>query len=271
MKTESFAFEGMKVQYLRAGQGLPLLLLHGSGPGASSLGNWKAVLGPLSEQYEVYAMDLIGFGGSQRKPAPPFFDYALWLRQARAMLARLPGARVGVVAHSLSASLALSLAAGQPKVAAVLTTGAMGAPFTLREETARTWTCPRDRQALVRAIAGLVHDTRGIGEAYYQQREAVIYAEGYADYFDAMFGGDKQQYIEAAVLADALLARVTQPVLLLHGRNDRGFPAAGSLEIGARLPHADVMLLDACSHSVAVERAPTFMALATDFFSRHLT
>lgn len=206
MKTESFAFEGMKVQYLRAGQGLPLLLLHGSGPGASSLGNWKAVLGPLSEQYEVYAMDLIGFGGSQRKPAPPFFDYALWLRQA-----------------------------------------------------------------LVRAIAGLVHDTRGIGEAYYQQREAVIYAEGYADYFDAMFGGDKQQYIEAAVLADALLARVTQPVLLLHGRNDRGFPAAGSLEIGARLPHADVMLLDACSHSVAVERAPTFMALATDFFSRHLT
>jgi 2-hydroxymuconate-semialdehyde hydrolase len=44
LRTESFSFEGTEVQYLRAGQGRPLLLLHGSGPGASSIGNWKAVM-----------------------------------------------------------------------------------------------------------------------------------------------------------------------------------------------------------------------------------
>lgn len=270
MNTESFTFEGIEVQYLRGGKGKPLLLLHGSGPGASSLGNWKSVLEPLAEKYEVFAMDLIGFGGSGRKPAAPFFDYGLWARQAAAMLDLIPGQRVGVIGHSLSASLALTLAAQSEKVAAVLTTGAMGAHFELRDGTARTWTCPRNRDELVKAIGGLIHDTSGIGESYYQAREKVIYAEGYADYFDSMFGGDKQKYIDAAVISASTLEQVGQPVLMLHGRNDDAFPATSTSTLAQGLADADVVLLSRCSHSVAVERSSTFLALALEFFARNL-
>lgn len=270
LRTESFSFEGTEVQYLRAGQGRPLMLLHGSGPGASSIGNWKAVMEPLASQYEVFAMDLIGFGGSGRKPAAPFFDYALWVRQAAAMLDLIPAERAGVIGHSLSASIALTVAARSSKVAAVMTTGAMGARFDLRDGTARTWTCPRNREELRKAIGGLIHDTSGIGEAYYEAREKVIYAEGYADYFDSMFGGDKQQYIDAAVVAKPTLERIAQPVLMLHGRDDEAFPMSSTIELAGGLATADVVLLSECSHSVAVERTATFLALASDFFRRHL-
>ncbi|ARP86789.1 alpha/beta hydrolase [Bordetella genomosp. 9] len=270
LDTGTFDFEGVQAGYYRAGQGQPLLLLHGSGPGASSIGNWKAVLPRLAERYTVYAMDLVGFGRSGRKPEPPYFDYDMWVRQAGAMLARIPGDRVGVVAHSLSASIALTMAASDRRAAAIMTTGAMGAPFDLNEDTVRTWTCPRNRQQLVQALSGLIHDTSGIDEAYLQAREQVIFADGYADYFDDMFRGDKQQYIDAAVLSGSTLARVTQPVLMLHGLQDQAFPASSTREVAARLADVDVALLGRCSHSVAVERADTFIALAFDFFGRHL-
>lgn len=269
-KTEQFEFEGSKVACLHGGSGSPLLLLHGSGPGASSLGNWKSVLEPLAAHHEIHAMDLIGFGQSGRKPAPPYFDYGLWVRQATAMLERIPGRKVGVIGHSLSASIALTLASQSKKAVAVMTTGAMGAPFALKEGTRRTWTCPRNREELVAAISGLIYDASGIDEDYLQGREKVIYAEGYADYFDTMFGGDQQQYIDAALLSEETLKRVSQPVLMLHGRNDDAFPASCTIEIAKRLANADVMLLDKCSHSVAVERTSTFLALAEDFFARHL-
>ncbi len=270
MTEESFDIEGVPVHCLRAGRGAPVLMLHGSGPGASSLGNWRTVLAPLAERFEVFAMDLIGFGKSGRKPAAPYFDYAMWVRQAQAMLGRIPGDRVGVIGHSLSGSIALTLASLESRVAAVMTTGTMGGAFTPVDETLRVWTCPRDRQALVQALSGIIHDASVIDEAYLAAREPVVFAPGYADYFDAMFQGDKQQYVDAARLSPETLGRVACPVLMMHGREDRAFPPSSTIDIARQLPRADISLLGACSHSVAYERSGTFLALADDFLGTHL-
>jgi 2-hydroxymuconate-semialdehyde hydrolase len=274
MKEEQFEFEGLPVTYYhlpgKAAKAQPLMLIHGSGPGASSIGNWRKVLEPLAEHFDIYAMDLVGFGKSPRKSAPPYFDYGLWVRQAAAMLARIPGERVGVIGHSISGSIALTLASLEPRIAAVMTTGSMGAPFTATETTVRCWTCPTTRTELVLALSGLIHDTSVIDEAYLAAREPVVFAPGYADYFNSMFAGDPAQYIAAATLAPATLAKVQVPVLMLHGREDTAFPPSCSVEIAARLKHADLVLLTDCSHSVAFERTEVFMALAPGFFAAAL-
>jgi pimeloyl-ACP methyl ester carboxylesterase len=59
-------FESITVHYWQGGQGFPLLMLHGSGPGASTLDNWRLVLDRLVERYHVLAVDLIGFDKSGR-------------------------------------------------------------------------------------------------------------------------------------------------------------------------------------------------------------
>jgi 2-hydroxymuconate-semialdehyde hydrolase len=270
MTEDRFAFEGVEVVCHRAGRGSPLLMLHGSGPGASSLGNWRSVLEPLAERFDVYAMDLIGFGKSGRKPKTPYFDYPMWVRQARAMLARIPGERVGVIGHSLSGSIALTLASVEPRVAALLTTGTMGGDFKPIEQTRRVWTCPRNRQELIQALSGIIHDASVIDEAYLAAREPVVFAPGYAAYFDEMFKGDQQHYVDAARLSGETLSRVGCPVLMLHGREDLAFPPSNSLDLAKSLPAADVMLLGECSHSIAFERSGTFLALAQEFFGAHL-
>jgi 2-hydroxymuconate-semialdehyde hydrolase len=267
---ENFEFEGAKVTCYRAGRGAPILMLHGSGPGASSLGNWGAVLAPLAEHFEVFAMDLIGFGKSGRKATTPYFDYSMWVRQAQAMLARMPEERIGVIGHSLSGSIALTLASLESRVSAVITTGTMGGAFTPVEETHRVWTCPRDRQELIKTLSGIIRDVTVIDEAFLAVREPVVFAPGYADYFDEMFQGDHQQYANAARLSAKTLAQVRCPVLLLHGREDHAFPATNSLDISQHLAQADVLLLGQCSHSVAFERSRIFFAVADEFLSCHL-
>src|ERR1700748_307967 len=101
------SIDGIHFSYLKGGEGFPVLMIHGSGPGASTVGNWAKVLQPLSSFCTTYAMDLIGFGRSGRKPAPPFFDFELWFRQCRAMIKLIPGREIGVIGHSISGALAL--------------------------------------------------------------------------------------------------------------------------------------------------------------------
>ena len=226
-------------------------------------------MAPLSAHYTVYAMDLIGFGQSDRRAEAPYFDYPMWLRQAQAMVAQIESVGpIGVIGHSLSGSIALSLASSSRRIAAVMTTGTMGADFVPNEATNRTWRCPRTRDELRAAVSGLVHDQSLIDDAYLAAREPVVFAPGYADYFDRMFEGDQRRYVQAAVLSPDTLRGVTCPVLMLHGREDKAFPPESTLTVAKGLPQADVVLLARCSHSVAFERTDAFLANATSFFDR---
>jgi 2-hydroxymuconate-semialdehyde hydrolase len=263
------SFEGIAVSYVQGGQGFPVLMIHGSGPGASTAGNWAKVLEPLSGFCSVYAMDLIGFGRSARKPQPPFFDFDLWFRQCRAMVQLIPGAQVGIIGHSISGALALKLAACEPRVTKVLTTGCMGAPFTINEDTIRTWTFPRSQEELIRAARGLIHDHRLIDDAYLRTRERVLFGDpDYGAYFDSMFGGDKRDYVKATLLTPDELARVRCEITMMHGRDDRPFPAEQlTLTLSKSIPQADVILLGSCSHSIAMEHPAKLIDAARRLFN----
>jgi 2-hydroxymuconate-semialdehyde hydrolase len=261
-----FVYEGVRVHYLEGGHGFPVLMIHGSGPGASTTGNWRLVLEPLAERFHIFAMDLIGFGRSERKPRPPYFDLDLWFRQCRAMVERIEGARVGLIGHSLSGALALKLAAVESRISKVLTTGSMGARFIANEHTVRTWTFPRDRAELRRTAEGLVYNRSLIDDAYLDNREKVLFAGDYAGYFGSMFEGDKQRYIEASVLQADELARVRCDVTMMHGRDDVAFPPELTLTLAQSIPQANVVLIGRCSHSVAMEHPSKLIASAELLF-----
>jgi 2-hydroxymuconate-semialdehyde hydrolase len=259
--------EGHRVHYIEGGAGYPLLLIHGSGPGASTIGNWRRILDPLARHFHVHAMDLIGFGRSDRKRAEPYFDIPLWLRQCRAVIGVMPGSHVGVVGHSLSGALALKLAAQEPRIAQVLTTAAMGAPFEMNADTERVWTFPASRDELRRTAEVLIHDKSLIDDAYLDARMEILHGDAaYGRYFTAMFGGDRRTYADQAVLTDGELAGIRCKVSMLHGREDVGFPPSISLAIAERIPQADVTLLGLCSHSIAMEQPEKFLAAARSLF-----
>lgn len=54
-------FGGIRTHYHEEGEGDPILLIHGSGPGVSAWANWRLVFPVLSEKYHLYAPDLAVF------------------------------------------------------------------------------------------------------------------------------------------------------------------------------------------------------------------
>lgn len=66
--------DGIETHYIEAGEGDPVVLVHGGGMGSCGAVNYGDVMGPMSEHYRVIAPDLAGFGetpgrGPQDYPA----------------------------------------------------------------------------------------------------------------------------------------------------------------------------------------------------------
>ena len=101
-------WRGHRVAYTRHGNGSPVLLVHGLHAGASSF-EWRHLVGALAERHTVYAIDLLGFGRSER----PSVRYTPTLYQSLIadMMARVIGERCVVVASSLSAAQVIAVAA----------------------------------------------------------------------------------------------------------------------------------------------------------------
>lgn len=82
---------------------------------------------------------------------------------------------------------------------------------------------------------------------------AVLGEPGYTDYFEKVFGGDKQALIEPTILGDDELRAVACPVTILHGRNDLAFPIEEmAYPLAEILNQVDVHALAKRSHGLAL-------------------
>src|SRR5881227_1670992 len=93
---------GHRVIYRVAGEGPPLVLIHGM---VNSSRHWESVALRLADRYTVIAPDLIGHGDS----ATPRGDYSLGAHAAviRDLLATLGIERATIVGHSLGGGIAM--------------------------------------------------------------------------------------------------------------------------------------------------------------------
>jgi len=251
-----FDFEGHKVNAFEAGSQAkpPLLLMHGVGPGASIMNAFRPILPFLSEHFHVFAMDWIGFGGSDRKREQPFADFGFWVRQARALMGRIPGEKVYVFGHSMSAAVALRLAATDARVAAVFTTGAVGTTFEFNDHLKRLWTFPKSAEELKAGLTSLIHDAGAIPDEQIESRWKTLSEGDYGDYFTQMLS-NPVQLIRGWTLSDPELASIKVPCTLLHGRNDLACPPdATSVALARKIPHSNLIVVDACAHAPSVEQ-----------------
>jgi pimeloyl-ACP methyl ester carboxylesterase len=111
--SQDWQWRGHRIRYVTVGQGQPILLLHGFG---ASIGHWKKNIAVLAAAgYQVYALDLLGFGGSDK----PNIAYAMELWQDLVYdfwqdLVQRPAVIVG---NSIGGLLTLMLLANRPDMA----------------------------------------------------------------------------------------------------------------------------------------------------------
>src|SRR5215211_2659858 len=115
IETQTVEVDGLPIRYLTAGEGPPLMLLHGAGDNAL---DWQWVLPDLVATHRVYAPDLPGSPDSAR----PTVDYspAFFTRFVAEFLDALGIERVAFIGNSLGGLIALRLALSEPKRAMAL-------------------------------------------------------------------------------------------------------------------------------------------------------
>lgn len=120
------------IYYVRAGEPQasrpPLLLVHGFG---ASTDHWRKNIIGLSEHFEVWAIDLLGFGRS----AKPNWDYSsdLWRDQLDDFITETIGQPAILAGNSLGGYAALCVAAQRPQSARGLILLNSAGPFTETE------------------------------------------------------------------------------------------------------------------------------------------
>ena len=115
-KLEKFTWmwKNHKIQYTVMGSGRPLVLLHGFG---ASIGHWRQNIPVLAESgYRVFALDLLGFGASDK----PALDYSmdLWAELLQDFFATHIQEPAVFVGNSIGALLSLMIVAHAPEISA---------------------------------------------------------------------------------------------------------------------------------------------------------
>jgi len=109
-RAEWLAVDGVRLRTIRAGAGdTTLVLVHGFG---ESLTTWRAVLDRLAERNRVVALDLPGFGGSDKPDSS--YSLAVMTRRLSRFLDEWTNGPVVLVGHSMGGELAASLALERP-------------------------------------------------------------------------------------------------------------------------------------------------------------
>src|SRR3990170_1302151 len=101
---------GLKVAYRVRGDGRDVLLIHGW---ASSGRMWQSLMGALAPRFRCWALDLPGFGDSD-KPTNGWYSIQAYVELARDFMAAHGMRRPDVLGHSMGGMIALSLAAESP-------------------------------------------------------------------------------------------------------------------------------------------------------------
>ncbi|KGF73397.1 alpha/beta hydrolase [Neosynechococcus sphagnicola sy1] len=107
-------WQGHKIQYTVQGTGKPLVLIHGFG---AAIGHWRQNIPVLSAAgYQVFALDLLGFGGSDK----PAIDYSLdlWASLLRDFWQGQIQQPTVFIGNSIGALLSLMLMTETPEIAA---------------------------------------------------------------------------------------------------------------------------------------------------------
>jgi pimeloyl-ACP methyl ester carboxylesterase len=250
------------------GTGLPVLLLHGSGPGVSAAANWRPVIPALSARRRVIAPDQLGFAGTATGEKHSY-GRAAWTDHALGVLAELGVSQCDVIGNSMGGAIALSLAAASPEaVRRIVLMGTMGVAMALPQGLSTIWAYRPSPEAMREVIGLFAYDRALITDELVQMRYEASLNPPVRDSWEAMFPPPQQRWVDELALSGAELNGITQPVLLVHGCDDQVVPwRSSSAVLVDLLPDCRLHLIGGCGHWTMIEKTAEFLGVVEPFLA----
>lgn len=249
------------ITYSVAGNGPPVLFLHGLGGNALS---WVRQLDALSGEYTVLAWDAPGYGGSAvRVP-----DVDVYATAAAQLIDALGIAPVSVVGHSMGGIIAGRLVARRPDLVAalVLSSTFVGDGASPDEPLADGFqtrlnelkTLPRDEFAMARAVAMVAPDTAAEIVQAVAEVAAKVNPDGFEHACRMLNSANNRRSLES----------IRVPVLILEGGADPIVPSDAGDQLAELIPHAERYTLPGIGHAAYLEAPQHYNEVVTGFLRR---
>ena len=264
--------ENSRIHYHDVGAGIPVVLLHGGGPGVSGWENWGGVVPELARHYRIIVPDMPGFGRTELKPGVTL-SMKLWVAELAAFLDGLDIGTAVLVGNSFGGGLsqAFTLRQGH-RVRGLALMGTPAGHFTqtgtLREATDYTPSFDNMRSVL----SQFPFDPSIVTDEMVNSRLEMSKRHPDNAAFKALMPPKPAPGEPATVRGVPLeqLATIRQPVLMLHGREDHVVPVEMAINAARAIPDAELHLFGSCGHWVQLERAEAFTLFLKDFIDRRV-
>jgi pimeloyl-ACP methyl ester carboxylesterase len=260
--------DGVETQYLEAGAGPPLLLLHGHEQSATS---WRWVIPALARTRRVLALSLPGHGesGTAADGYAPGTDLAPFVAAFCSAVA--PGEAVDLAGHSAGGAIALRLTLADPARIRTLTLiDSAGLGREVHPLLAL------DTLPVIGELAVMISRMPGGDLARTSMSAAMLFAQPWripAEFFTEQHAlGRRPGQLEAStamaralfgphgqrqILLDRLPA-LTTPTLIIWGDRDYLLPVQQAHAAAASLPHGQLSVFPDCGHLPHVEHPDRF-------------
>jgi 4,5:9,10-diseco-3-hydroxy-5,9,17-trioxoandrosta-1(10),2-diene-4-oate hydrolase len=259
------------------GGGLPFVLLHGGGPGASAWSNFGSALPRFAVSFRTLLVDQPGFGGSDKPPVSANYfrfaaDYLVKL------LDELGIERVHLLGNSLGGGTATRFALEHPdRVGRLVLMGPGGLSLNLFHadptegvQRLMDFSLSPSREALRAFISTMVVDQSLVTDELVEERFADATAEGSleamrsmgASFWNPEWAEDGQLWRE--------VSRLRHHTLLTWGREDRVNPLDGAFAALKLIRRAQLHVFPNCGHWAQIEAAEEFAEITTAFLARHV-
>jgi 4,5:9,10-diseco-3-hydroxy-5,9,17-trioxoandrosta-1(10),2-diene-4-oate hydrolase len=267
---------GMRLHYHEAGPagGVPVVMLHGGGPGASAWSNFGRNLPVFAGRFRTLMVDMPGFGRSGRPPVVgSYFTFAA--DALAGLLGELGIDRVHLLGNSLGGGTAVRFALAHPERAGRLVLmGPGGLSLNVfapdpTEGVKALMGFPADpsREKLAAFLRTLVFDQRLVTDELVEERFAAAsdpqalaaMASLGASFFDPATAEQGMLWREAH--------RLRQEVLLVWGREDRVNPLDGALVALKLIRRARLHVFGRCGHWAQLEKFDEFNQLVISFLA----
>ncbi|MFM0504584.1 alpha/beta fold hydrolase [Paraburkholderia caffeinilytica] len=264
----------VQLHYNDVGQGEEtVVMLHGSGPGASGWANFNRNIEPLvAAGYRVILMDCLGWSKSD----PIVCEGSrseLNARSLTGLLDALDIERVHIIGNSMGGHSAVAFALAEPKRVGklVLMGGGTGGPsqfvpmptegIKLLQGLYREPTI----ENLKRMMNVFVFDTQALTDDLMQARLANMLARrDHLENFVKSLAANPKQFNDFG----PRLSEVAAHTLVIWGRDDRFVPMDVGLRLVAGMQNAEMHIFNRCGHWAQWEHAEKFNRMVVEFLAR---
>ncbi|MBN1564428.1 MAG: alpha/beta hydrolase [Anaerolineae bacterium] len=270
--------DGHTLRYHTAGDPSlpPLLMVHGW---FSYRGVWRQTIPALQDRFYCVAVDLLGFGDSDK---PSDADYSIPAQGQRMLdvADQLGFARFALIGHSMGGQIALCIAsmlAPERITQLVSVDGVVAAQ--LMPAVDRVYAIV----AIIRHIPWLYTVARWMDHfkpyAYWNHRpwfyemDSVPFDEWEIDRNMAMQAGLHMSAYKAGIAIRALdltphLPHITAPTLAIFGAQDGTVPVSDGHLVDQHVPDSELVLIENCGHFPMYEHTTTYLAALTQFLTK---